>query len=246
MADEIFKSIKSKANPDWAKHLDSAADIFHQLDSLSGVPVTDPGFHTSFDHYYDNLSARQCHGKPLPCKAVNGTNDTECITTRLAETVYRLGHWEYSYIYRDHPSSLAASTASLGVWIGQLVGHIRDVMAGTTKFVYFHNIAHDGSVSRLLSILQVDSMVWPGMGAEVVFELYRKKARSRLGREVTVGPRFPESKFYIRVLFGGKVLKSSHPTLGLIDMIPVQILLDYLESLIGKEPSFIRKICQRG
>lgn len=33
---------------------------------------------------------------------------------------------------------------------------------------YFHNIAHDGSVSPLLGFLQISTMVWPGMGSEVI------------------------------------------------------------------------------
>ena len=63
---------------------------------------------------------------------------------------------------------------------------------------YRHNIAHDGSISRLLSILQIEKMVWPGMGSEVVFELYKSKV---------------DQQYYIRVLWGGQVLKSSDPTL---------------------------------
>lgn len=60
---------------------------------------------------------------------------------------------------RDAPSSLAASATTYGVWIAELSAHLRDVMADKKGPIYFHNIAHDGSVSRLLSILQADVMV---------------------------------------------------------------------------------------
>merc|ERR1711964_643445 len=54
--------------------------------------------------------------------------------------------------------------------------HIRDFISGSSNVIYRHNVAHDGSMSRVLSLLQLDVMVWPGMGSEVVFELYKKEA----------------------------------------------------------------------
>ncbi|KAJ0165820.1 Counting factor 60 [Colletotrichum tanaceti] len=172
----LFNRIKSASNAAWAQHLAAAGPLYKALDDISGVPADDGGFHASLDHYYDNLSARQCHDKPFPCKLVDGVNSTTCVTQDLADAAYRLGHWEYSQIYRDAPDSLAASAATWGVWIAELATHIRAVIKGESETIYFHNVAHDGSVSRLLSILQLDHMVWPGMGSEVVFELYKKKA----------------------------------------------------------------------
>lgn len=323
-ADYLFKSIKSNGNPDWKEHLELSNDLFHALDDVSGVPSNDGGFHASFDHYYDNLSARQCHEKPSPCKLMEGPNITSCVSQALTDSVYRMGNWEYSHIYRDHPLSLPASVLSLGVWIGELAQHLREVMEGQSKIRYFHNIAHDGSVSRLLSILQIDEMVWPGMGSEVVFELYKRKSyaptprptgQPEVGRgcnrdnclrymirnfpslgtlchnistplnlpQPTIQPRpsqcpnqsrlssacaclpspasaeaTPTAKkaiasrtslsspsgFYVRVLFSGKVLKSSSPTLGSIDMLPVEVLLDYLDGLVGKGGDLIKTKCQ--
>lgn len=43
---------------------------------------------------YDNLSAKQCHQKPLPC-SVNNT--AVCITQDEANQIYRLGNYEYAY-----------------------------------------------------------------------------------------------------------------------------------------------------
>jgi acid phosphatase len=142
------------------------------------VSPTDGSFHASFNHYSDNLSARQCHDKPLPCKLINGVNSTTCVTQHIADEVYRFGHWEYSYIYRDSSTSLNAATGSFGVWIAGLATHIRDLISGKSDVIYRHNVAHDGSVSRLLSFLQIDVMVWPGMGSEVVFEVWQKTGGS--------------------------------------------------------------------
>ncbi len=210
----------------WTAHLDRSAPLFSALDGVSGVPSDDEGFHRSFDHYFDNLSARQCHAKPLPCKI---GDSTDCVTQEQANAVYRLGQHEYSYIYRDAPESLQAAVGSFGVWIAELAQNIHDHMNGKSSVIYRHNIAHDGSVSRLLSILQVDVMVWPGMGSELVFELYRMKASG--------------DERYVRILWGGQVLRSSNPSLGLVDMLPVDVLLAYIDGLVGPGASTVAAFC---
>ena len=55
-------------NPNWTEHLIASQPLFDVLDDISRVSPNDPGFHQSWDHYFDNLSSRLCHGKPLPCK----------------------------------------------------------------------------------------------------------------------------------------------------------------------------------
>lgn len=221
-----FGDIESSSNAAWEAHLEAATALYAELDGISGVPADDSGFHVSFDHYYDNLSARQCHGKPLPCKLVNVTNadgtvslvnDTSnCVTQAEADAVYRFGNWEYSQIYRDAgPEALAASVGSFGVWIAELSAHLKAVVQGESSTIWFHNVAHDGSVSRLLGIMQVDMMVWPGMGSEILFELYKKKSGDA-GASA--------SGHYVRVLWGGRVLTSSNPSLGRLDMLPVETL----------------------
>lgn len=217
-------SVNSK-NANWTTHLNASASLYTFLDSVSGVSPTDSGFHMSFDHYYDNLSSRQCHDKPLPC---NITNPSVCVNQSIANTVYREGQYEYSYIYRNAPQSLAFATASYGVWIAELAQNLRDSISCASPMKYRHNIAHDGSISRLLSILQIDVMVWPGMGAEVVFELYKR-----------------QTNYYVRVLFGGQVLRSSNPCLGRMDMVDVNVLLAYFDGLVGARASKIPSICAK-
>lgn len=207
----------------WTLHLNDSVSLFAKLDSVSGVNTTDPAWHTSFDHYFDNLSARLCHQKPLPCEIGNSSN---CITQADADAVFRRGQYEYSFIYRDSPASLPASVGSFGIWVAELASNLRSAINRTSSTVYRHNIAHDGSVSRLLSILQVDVMVWPGMGSEVVFELYSKSGC-----------------YYLRVLWGGQVLQSSNPSLGRMDLIPVQTFLDYADGLVGAKAVKIPGLC---
>ncbi|KAK6523955.1 hypothetical protein TWF281_001912 [Arthrobotrys megalospora] len=213
--------------PKWRLHLDKTKDFLQALDLISGVPADNEGFHKSFDHYYDNLSSRLCHQKPLPCTA---DGSPRCVTQRQADTVFRLGQYEYSYIYRDSPRSLEAATGSFGVWVAELACNIRSMVSGRSTIKYRHNIAHDGSISRLLSILQLDVMVWPGMGAEVVFEIYKRKDKGDL---------------FVRVLWGGRIFRSSHPRLGKIDMLELEVFLGYLEGLVGRKAERVSAYCAR-
>ena len=218
-------------SPGWLTHLNASASLFSALDALSGVSPTASDWHVSWDHYFDNLSSRLCHEKPLPC---NISNPSLCVTQQQADEVFRLGEYEYSYIYRDDPMSLSASIASYGVYVAELASNLRGAVDGrsgsygASGMKYRHNIAHDGSISPLLSILQVDVMVWPGMGAEVVFELYSKG-----------------DNYYLRVLWGGRVLTSNNPTFGYMNMVPVQKFLDYIDGLVGVGASQVPALCKR-
>lgn len=239
----LLDNIKSARNPSWREHLVKTQELISSLDDISGVPTGDNRWHQSFDPYFDNLSSRQCHDKPLPCKVVDGVNTTVCVTEEMANGVYRLGQWEYSQMYRDAPESLALCGSSFGVWIAELSSHIRGAMDGTSDTLYFHNVAHDGSVSRILSILQVDEMVWPGMGAEVLFELYKKRHDHPVPEPTAPPPGSSDGGFYVRVLFNGRVFKSSSPVLGSMDMVPVETFLGYLESLSGRDAREVMSKC---
>ncbi|KAF2770115.1 phosphoglycerate mutase-like protein [Teratosphaeria nubilosa] len=233
-ASTLFESYgPGPSSPDWIEHLTASADLYGRLDALSGVDPTSDDWHKSWDHYFDNLSSRLCHQKPLPC---NINNPEDCVSMEEAEKVFRLGEYEYSFIYRDSPQSLGASVGSYGIWVAELAQNLRCAMGDEStspsepseKVRYRHNIAHDGSISRLLSILQVDRMVWPGMGAEIVFELYRK-----------------DGCYFLRVLWGGQVMTSSNPSLARLDLVPVANILDYFDGLVGIGARKIPKLCQR-
>ncbi|TKA48350.1 hypothetical protein B0A54_00485 [Friedmanniomyces endolithicus] len=218
--------------PAWLAHLNASASLYATLDRLSGVNPNATDWHMSWDHYFDNLSARLCHAKALPC---NIANKTDCVTMAEADEVFRLGEYEYSFIYRDSNQSLPASVASYGIWVAELAQNLRHAMgqgnssvASGNSIRYRHNVAHDGSVSRLLAILQIEHMVWPGMGAEVIFELYQKDGGC----------------YFLRVLWGGQIMVSSHPALGRLDMLPVETLLGYLDGLVGVGGSKVPGLCK--
>ncbi|KAK3321494.1 histidine acid phosphatase [Cercophora scortea] len=224
-ATKLFDAVRT--SDAWKEHLRAAEPLFAKLDMVSGVP-RGSSYHDTFDGYFDNLQARMCHQLPLPCREGKG-----CITQEMADAVCRFGNWEYSRIYRDDQGTFEASAASFGVWIADLAGHLRRAMNGEGNeggMLWVHNVAHDGTVSRLLSVLQIDEMFWPGMGSEVVFELFRMKEESGGG-------------YFVRVLFGGRVFKSSNPNLGVIDLIPVERLLAYFDGLVGQNATLVASKC---
>jgi len=238
----------------FAAHLQLTAPLFARLDRMSGIDPTSTAWHNTWDHYFDTLSSRLCHSMPLPC------NDTlpegeQCVTQDEAEEVFRLGMWEYSHVYRDAPESLGASAAGMGVWLAEVAQHCKDVVVGKGELRYMHNVAHDGSIARVLGALQVESMVWPGLGIEIVFEVYRKKneeqgsdgGRAREGAsEGRQSGRESEdamSGFYLRVLWSGRVFRSSVPTLGEMDMVPLDMFLAYVDGLVGLRASKVKGMC---
>ncbi|KAG6828631.1 hypothetical protein H0H92_007223 [Tricholoma furcatifolium] len=176
-------------NQTWIDHLTDAAGVYAQLDAISGISNPDNGgWHVSFDHYYDNLSAKQCHGKPLPCD-LNSTST--CVSQELADTVYRLGNWEYSWQFRDAPQSAQYSTLHYGAWVLELQGHLQDIISGQSK----------ARPSQLI----------------VVFELYSETSRSQ-DKSSSNSKQTPS--YFLRVLWGGQPMQTSTP-LGTLDMIPV-------------------------
>lgn len=73
------------------------------------------------------MSAKQCHSKSLPCSV----NDTSlCVTQDEADTVYRLGNWEWSFYYRDAQNSTLYSALHYGAWILELKAHLEAKIAG--------------------------------------------------------------------------------------------------------------------
>ncbi|GAM84908.1 hypothetical protein ANO11243_029100 [Dothideomycetidae sp. 11243] len=208
----------------WLTHLNLSHSLFAALDDISGITPALKEWHTSWDHYFDNLAARLCHAKPFPC---NGT----CVTQSQADTVFRLGMWEYSYLYRAAgPATLAAATSSYGVWAAELAARFRGVSTGQVGVRYVHNVAHDGSIARLLALLQVGRMIWPGMGAEVVFELYEHAGQG----------------WFVRVLWGGQTLISNVPEFERMDLVPLKVLLGYFDGLVGAGADKVKGLCNAG
>lgn len=211
---------------EWGVHLDSSLELRKRFFNVSGIEWdNDAGWSTSWDHPYDNLSAKQCHGKPLPCSL----NDTAiCTTQEDADAIYRLGNYEYAYKWRMAENSTFYSALTMGAWFRELQGHMNGKIDGSNNVKYFHNFAHDGSVSPVLGVLQIDQPMWPGMGTEIVFELWKKNTSSSSSSSSS------SSAYFIRVLLSGQPLETSTP-LGTLDMIPWDEFEQYLNETIPED-----------
>jgi hypothetical protein len=226
-ASSLFSSYGAgSTNANWTAHLTASSNLVQALDAISGISSTATAWHQSYDHYFDNLSSRLCHSKPLPCNTTTNT----CITQSQANEVFRLGEYEYNYLYRSAgPQTLEYARRSYGIWIAELADHFRAAQNSSDPIIYRHDVAHDGSIARLLAILQIQEMVWPGMGSEVVFEVYEKR-----------------NEWFVRILWGGQVLKSSSPTLGTqVDMVPLNSLLAYFDGLVGRGAVLVPGLCNQ-
>ncbi|KAK4051512.1 hypothetical protein OIO90_004726 [Microbotryomycetes sp. JL221] len=211
------RSANEGSNPNWQASLSQTKDLYARLDSVSGVSPGDGGWHANIDHYFDNLSSKRCHSKPLPCSI---TSPDQCVSEADADTVFRLGQWMYAYRFRSSAQATTYATLRHSAFMLELKSHLDSKMAGQDQMLYRHNVAHDGSMSALLGLLQIEEMVWPGMGAEIVFELYQQTMASK-----KPGQSGNKGDWFLRVLWGGRPLKTATP-LGTLDMISVKAFYD--------------------
>ncbi|KAK4049967.1 hypothetical protein OIV83_003791 [Microbotryomycetes sp. JL201] len=135
------------------------------------------------------------------------------------------GGWHSSidhYRFRSSAQATTYATLRHAAWVMELRSHLDKKMSGD-QMLYRHNVAHDGSMSALLGLLQIDEMVWPGMGAEIVFELYQQNvAKGKKG------------DWFLRVLWGGQPMKTATP-LGTLAMVPISKFYAYLDQQLPKD-----------
>lgn len=99
-----------QAVPAWTDHLEENASLKARLDTVFGTAGLDAWaswcvynflfnhflrhifFFRSDDHFFDALTARTCHGHPLPCN--KAANDT-CVSENDAASVFAIGDFEY-------------------------------------------------------------------------------------------------------------------------------------------------------
>ena len=107
-----FAALSSRMcdSPLWKQHLTDNRDLIQKLCHIFQVDP-DSAWGQSFDHIYDNLRARTCHGQALPCVTESDGSRT-CVTTEDAERVYAAADWEYTYKYLLYNQT---SVAQLGI-----------------------------------------------------------------------------------------------------------------------------------
>lgn len=168
------------ASGDWKEHLNRPA-IWAQLDSALGIGKL-ASWHDGYDHVYDTLQTRQCHGLAMPCARNNPSN---CVTQDVADFVYWQGDWEYRYLFNEGP--LAKQRAQFG--ISAFMSVIRDVMRahvtgdesvssiGAPQFAHFSG--HDTTLGPVLGFLNVTGFRWPPYASQMLFELWQQETHTQ-------------------------------------------------------------------
>jgi hypothetical protein len=103
-----------QAVPAWTDHLNGNASLKARLDAVFGTAGLDAWaswckfqfvphtvtfsvtqmLHVLDDHFFDALTARTCHGHPLPCNDTTGT----CLSEADAASVFAIGDFEYECV----------------------------------------------------------------------------------------------------------------------------------------------------
>ncbi|KAH9976993.1 phosphoglycerate mutase-like protein [Russula compacta] len=153
-----------QAVPAWTDHLQANAPLKARLDAVFGTAGLD-AWASWYDHFFDALTARTCHGHPLPCNAATGT----CVSDADAASVFAIGDFEYDYIWHAAQNASTYNSLTFGAFFAELA----DALAAP---IFPHRLAlyvgHDGSLVRLLAGLGAVPLRWPSFGSEVVFEVW--------------------------------------------------------------------------
>ncbi|KAH8926558.1 phosphoglycerate mutase-like protein [Atractiella rhizophila] len=183
-ADSLRGEINS--SPTFQEHLKNNSAVAERLGNLLGTRGM-TGWENWFDKYFDSFTSRTCAGVKLPCNTTRG----ECVSEGDARTVFQAGDWEYNYIWNEAARAKEYSKLGFSVMFQELVLLFQSIKRGEESHKLRLYIGHDGSMIRLLSVLDFPSPIrWPALGSEVAMEVW-----------VHGGKKF------VRVLFNGEVVK---------------------------------------
>ncbi|KAJ5222945.1 uncharacterized protein N7469_009185 [Penicillium citrinum] len=206
---------KIKATDKWTEHMKVTEKLRSQLGSMLGAE--DSSWQETFDHFCDNFQARLCNGYELPCSV---TNSSQCVTMKMAQEVFRAGDWEWNYYWRANEYAIKYIQLVEGLFIGEIVADLKTVQDGTNSIDYRHTFIHDGDIGPILGALGINALRWPGMAANIAFEVWEKG-----------------KSHYARVLYSGHPVQTIH---GSLDWIPLSQLIDILSPFV---PEDITSLC---
>ena len=129
------------------------------------------GWNSWIDHAFDALSSRQCHGHPLPTNPQTGKS----ITQDVADQVYAEGNWEYNYIWNASPNADEYTKYSIGLLVKEFAILLQNIKDGKNAKKLSLFVGHDGTMVRLFKTVGMPFIMWPGMGSELNFEIYKTK-----------------------------------------------------------------------
>ncbi|KAL2867797.1 histidine phosphatase family protein [Aspergillus lucknowensis] len=201
-----------QSSPEWDEYIqvtaqlrDHLADLFDARDSADWLET--------WDHFADNFQARLCNGYNLPCRL---GDESQCVSKEQAFTVFRAGDWMYNYWWRGNANVTEYIQVIEGMFIAEIARKFEAVRERRSDIVYSHNFVHDGDIAPLLGALGIRALRWPGMAANIAFEIWETSAGG----------------FYARVLYSGRAIETIH---GTLEWIPLTKLIDILSVYIPED-----------
>jgi hypothetical protein len=77
-----------------------------------------------------------------------------------------------NYYWRQSPNLQAYIQSVEGLFIGEIVTRLNQVLTGNISEKYFHVFAHDGDIGPIAGALGINELRWPGMAANLAFEVW--------------------------------------------------------------------------
>jgi len=151
-----------------------------------------------------------------------------------------------NYYWRQNPNATAYIQASEGLFIGEIVQRLEQVINHNMTQRYVHVFAHDGDVGPLAGALGINLLRWPAMASNVAFEIWYFKLPSHWNKIYgLIFANFrqtaaPNSTYYARVLYSGQPIETIH---GVLNWIPLQSLVNILQPYV---PSNVSALCSTG
>ncbi|KAJ6014235.1 histidine acid phosphatase [Penicillium herquei] len=207
-----------ESTTEWDEHLTVTDTLRSKLGSMLGA--TSSSWQDTFDHFSDNFQARLCNGYELPCST---TNSSDCVTTEMADEVFRAGDWEWNYYWRTNPYVKKYIQVVEGLFIGEVLARIQAVQDGTSTLDYTHIFIHDGDLGPILGSLGINALRWPAMGSNIAFEVWEAEGQ--------------HDELYARVLYSGQPIETIY---GTLDWIKLSQLVDIMSPYV---PSDIVSLC---
>lgn len=176
---DVLSSLES--TEEWDTHLNLTSPLRSSLEAIVGQLTS--AWTATFDHLEDNFQGRQCNGYALPC---NKNNSAQCVTQDMANEVYRAGDWEWNYYWRTNPNATLYIQLVQGLFIGEVLSRIEAVVNGTNSLSYSHIFVHDGDIGPVAGALGITELRWPGMAANIAFEIWYVKLIFHSGLVLTL------------------------------------------------------------
>ncbi|KAJ5730449.1 histidine acid phosphatase [Penicillium malachiteum] len=200
-----------QSTDEWNQHLAATQDLRDRLAILFNANRTDWMF--TFDHFADNFQARLCNGYRLPCSL---NDPSKCATEDDAYAVFRAGDWEWNYWWHRNQQASHYIQLTEGLFLQEIALRLTAIKEGTLDRVYSHTFIHDGDLGPILGALGIQQLRWPGMAANIAFEVWKTS----------------DSELYVRVLYSGHPLRTSE---GKLDWVPLSKLIRQLNKHVPQD-----------